>query len=70
MSTSTHDDRLLRYCVALDANDFATVKRILKEAETNEALETSIVTLHNRFNAMKSFTEQLQHTRGEVVHGQ
>lgn len=67
MSTSYDTpDSLLQYCMALDKDDIETVKRILHEAETNEALDTSITELHMQYDSSdESFTAQLRRMRGE-----
>jgi hypothetical protein len=59
-------DLLEQYCIALDTGDDATMRRILRTAETNPELEDAIVDLHNHFSSYESFTEQLQR-RSEVT---
>ncbi len=57
------EDILLKYAVALDAGNADGIAEVLKQAETDEGLETSIMALHARYDSNESFTEQLQRTR-------
>lgn len=60
------EDVLLKYAVALDAGNFDGIAEVLKQAETDEGLETSILALHARYDSNESFTEQLLCTRQQL----
>ena len=59
----SHQDALLRYCIALDAGDFDALGEVLDLAKTEPGLDQAIAGIHQRFDSNESFTKQLQRQR-------
>ncbi|HET8851703.1 MAG TPA: hypothetical protein VFN02_04195 [Ktedonobacteraceae bacterium] len=59
----SHQDVLLRYCIALDAGDFDALGEVLEQASAEPGLDQAIAGIHQRFDSNESFTEQLQRQR-------